>query len=136
MKMYINFDYSVKKQKSINRIFENFGRLDSQLWMAFTNCEWHSQNCEWHPQNYFFFFVIEKSLWSPKIFFFSSGDSYQIRAERIFDPSFWHSQITFFFFVIEKSVWSPKTIFFLIRSFLPDPRGAHFCPAYFQIWRK
>ena len=33
MKMYIHFDYSVKKQKSINRIFENFGRLDSQLWI-------------------------------------------------------------------------------------------------------
>ena len=41
--------------------------------------------------NYFFFYVIEKSLWSPKTIFFSSGVSYQIRAERIFALLFFKS---------------------------------------------
>jgi len=50
VRMCISFKNGKRKQKNKNNFFENFGRPHSQLWMAFTNCEWRSQNCEWHSQ--------------------------------------------------------------------------------------
>ena len=63
------------------------GRSQSQFSQS-QFCDSRSQFCDSQSQNDLNFFLFLKIWLVPKNFFFQSGDSYQIRAERIRIPFF------------------------------------------------